>query len=86
MHAGPDTKGTRFVRAGYDAGAEQLRKFFKAELQKFLVPDLLQTGKRIIDACLSDATTEEYNELVPMSYQYQFNNLESYEQNAKLID
>jgi hypothetical protein len=72
--------------AGYDAGADQLRKFFKEELQKYLVEDLLQTGKRIIDACLSDATTEEYNELVPMHYKYRFNNLESYEQSTDFIE
>lgn len=71
---------------GYDAGAEQLRKFFKEELQKYLQPGLLQTGRRIIDACLSDATTEEYNDLVPMSYQYRFNNMESYEQSKELQD
>ncbi len=67
---------------GYDAGAEQLRKFFKQELQKYLEPDLLQTGRKIIDACLSDATVEEYKEIVPMSYRYRFNNMESYEQNS----
>ena len=71
---------------GYDAGAEQLKKFFKEELQKFLTPDLLQTGKRIIDACLSDATTEEYNELVPMSYQYSFNDMASYEDKTEFMD
>jgi hypothetical protein len=71
---------------GYDAGAEQLKKFFKEELQNYLTPDLLQTGKRIIDACLSDATVEEYNELVPMSYQYSFTNMESYEQNQDFKD
>ncbi len=70
---------------GYDAGAEQLKKFFKEELQKYLKPDLLQTGRRIIDACLSDATTEEYNELVPMNYHYRFNNIDSYEQNSEFI-
>lgn len=70
---------------GYDAGAEQLMKFFKEELQNYLTPELLQTGRRIIDACLSDATTEEYNELVPMSYQYSFNNMESYEQSQHFI-
>jgi hypothetical protein len=70
---------------GYDAGAEQLRKFFKEELQKYLVPELLQTGRRIIDACLSDATTDEYNEIVPMSYQYRFNNMESFEQSMEFI-
>ncbi len=66
---------------GYDAGAEMLQKFFKEELQKFLQDDLLQTGKKIIDACLSNATAEEYNEIVPMSYQYEysFNKVEEYE-------
>jgi hypothetical protein len=68
---------------GYDAGAEQLRKFFKEELQKYLGPDLLQTGRRIIDACLGDATVEDYNEIVPMSYQYRFNNMESYERTSE---
>jgi hypothetical protein len=66
---------------GYDAGAEMLQKFFKEELQKYLKDDLLQTGKRIIDACLSNATVEEYNEIVPMSYQYEysFNTIEDFE-------
>lgn len=70
---------------GYDAGAEVLKKFFKEELQKYLDKDLLNTGKRIIDACLSDATIEEYNEIVPMSYRYSFNNMEDYEQGNELI-
>jgi hypothetical protein len=70
---------------GYDEGAEQLKKFFKEELQNYLKPDLLQTGQRIIDACLSDATTDEYNELVPMNYHYRFNNIDSYEQNSEFI-
>ena len=67
---------------GYDAGAEILREFFKAELQQYLKDDLLTTGKRIIEACLSDASIEEYNNIVPMSYQYEysFNNLDDYEQ------
>lgn len=65
---------------GYDAGAEILRKFFKEELQKYLKKDLLHTGKRIIDACLSDASVEEYNEIVPMSYRYSFSNMDDYEQ------
>ena len=69
---------------GYDAGAEMLRKFFREELQKYLQDDLLQTGKQIIDACLSDASTDEYNEIVPMSYQYEYSfyNIENYEQNS----
>ncbi|MEX0988001.1 MAG: DUF4914 family protein [Bacteroidales bacterium] len=65
---------------GYDAGAEILQKFFKEELQKYLKDDLLHTGKRIIDACLSNASIEEYNEIVPMSYRYSFNNMADYEQ------
>jgi len=69
---------------GYDAGAEILRAFFKKELQQYLKDDLLQTGKRIIDACLSNATIEEYNEIIPMSYQYEysFNKIEDYEQSG----
>ncbi|PID91762.1 MAG: DUF4914 domain-containing protein [Bacteroidetes bacterium] len=65
---------------GYDAGAEILTKFFKEELQKYLKKDLLATGKRIIDACLSDATAEEYNQIVPMSYSYSFQHLSDYEE------
>jgi hypothetical protein len=69
---------------GYDAGAELLRDFFKTELPKYLKEDLLITGKRIIDACLSNANIDEYNEIVPMSYQYEysFNNIEDYEQSS----
>jgi hypothetical protein len=65
---------------GYDAGAEILQKFFKVELQKYLEKDLLHTGKRIIDACLSNASIEDYNEIVPMSYRYSFSNMDDYEQ------
>lgn len=70
---------------GYDAGAEILQKFFKSELQKFLHEDLLHTGKRIIDACLSNASIDEYNAIVPMSYQYEysFNNIDTYENGNK---
>lgn len=69
---------------GYDAGAEILKKFFKDELQKYLKDDLLLTGKRIIDACLSDASIDEYNDIIPMSYQYgySFNHIEDYEQSS----
>lgn len=65
---------------GYDQGAEILEDYFKRELQKFLKEDLYKTGKQIIEACLSNATVEEYNEIVPMSYQYSFNQIEDYEQ------
>jgi hypothetical protein len=64
---------------GYDAGARLLENFFKEELQKYLKPELLQTGRRIIDACLSGASIDEYNNIVPNSYSYSFNNMEDYE-------
>ncbi len=67
---------------GYDAGAAQLREFFHSQLHQFLQEDLLQTGRRIIEACLSNASVEEYNEIVPMTYQYRFTNMESYEQTS----
>lgn len=72
-------KQTEVGIEGYDAGAEILQKFFKEELQNYLQKDLLLTGKRIIDACLSNASVEEYNEIVPMSYRYSFNNMDDYE-------
>lgn len=65
---------------GYDAGAEILDKFFKEELQKYLKQDLLLTGKKIIDACLSNASIDDYNLIVPNSYNYSFNNMDDYEQ------
>lgn len=71
---------------GYDAGAEILQDFFKAQLQKYLKEDLLHTGKRIIDACLSNARIEDYNDIIPMSYHYEysFNKIEDYEQISDL--
>ncbi|MCP4310784.1 MAG: DUF4914 family protein [Bacteroidetes bacterium] len=65
---------------GYDAGAEMLEAFFREELQKYLKKDLLLTGKKIIDACLSGATIDDYNLIVPNSYSYSFNNMDDYEQ------
>jgi hypothetical protein len=68
-------------KEGYDTGAEILKNFFKEELQKYLTDDLLQTGRKIIEACLADASVDEYNNIVPMSYQYEysFNKIEDYE-------
>uniref|UniRef100_UPI003217C737 DUF4914 family protein n=1 Tax=uncultured Draconibacterium sp. TaxID=1573823 RepID=UPI003217C737 len=67
---------------GYDAGAEILKEFFHRELEKFRHQDLFLTGKKIIDACLSNASVEEYNEILPMDYEYSFNNIEHYEQGS----
>jgi len=58
--------------AGYDAGAEILTEFFKKELEQFLTPELNPLGRKIIEACLANASVEEYNEIIPMNYQYSF--------------
>lgn len=67
---------------GYDAGAKILQDFFNTELQKYRHKDMFQTGNRIIDACLSNASLEEYNEILPMDYEYSFNNIKDYEQSS----
>lgn len=58
--------------AGYDAGAEILTAFFKKKLEQFLTPELNPLGRKIIEACLSNASVEDYNEIIPMNYQYSF--------------
>jgi hypothetical protein len=57
---------------GYDAGAAILFDFFRTELEKYKNADLSITGKRIIEACLSGATVEDYLAIIPMDYQYSF--------------
>jgi hypothetical protein len=49
----------------YEEGAQQWRGFFARELKQFLVPDLNPLGKRIIEACLDEATAEDYRKLIP---------------------
>lgn len=51
---------------GYDKGADMLYEFFKRELTKYLTPELSETGRRIIEACLNGASLEEYNAIIPM--------------------
>ena len=43
---------------------------------------MFQTGKRIIEACIANAALEEYNEILPMNYEYSFNNITDYEQSS----
>ncbi|MCF8361880.1 MAG: DUF4914 family protein [Prolixibacteraceae bacterium] len=50
---------------GYDKGHEILTEFFKREVQKFNKPGLSDLGKKIIEACLNDATVEDYANLIP---------------------
>jgi len=65
---------------GYDAGANMLFDFFKKELEKFKTPELSNTGRKIIDACLAGASVDDYNTIVPMNYQYSFLTIKDYEQ------
>ncbi len=64
---------------GYDAGARILYDFFKKELPKYLTAELSATGRKIIEACMSGATVEDYNAIIPMSYNYSFLTVEDYE-------
>jgi hypothetical protein len=57
---------------GYDAGSKILYDFFEKELQKYNKPNLSETGRRIIEACLAHADVEEYRQIIPMDYQYSF--------------
>ncbi|MFW6354903.1 MAG: DUF4914 family protein [Verrucomicrobiota bacterium] len=51
--------------AAYDEGAEILQNFFADELSQFLVPDLHEKGRRIIECCLDRGTLEDYVSLLP---------------------
>ena len=53
-------------RAAYDAGAEILASFFRLELARFLAPDLLSSGRRIIECCLDGGTLDDYTNLLDM--------------------
>ena len=49
---------------GYDEGYCILMDFFKKEVKKYDQEGISPLGKRIIDACLNDATIEEYASLI----------------------
>lgn len=49
----------------FNEGARQWREFFRKELQPFLVPDLDPLGRKIIQACMDDASQEDYWKLIP---------------------
>jgi len=52
---------------GYDTGADILFDFFKKELTKFNTNELSATGRKIIEACLSKATVDDYISIIPMN-------------------
>ncbi len=70
--------------AGYDAGAEILKKFFHKELVKYLDADLMPLGRKIISACLDNCTIEDYVRILPMEYQYSFISMNDFE-NGKVL-
>lgn len=49
----------------FEEGARLWREFFKRELTPFLTPDLDPLGRKIIQACLDDASQEDYWKLIP---------------------
>ena len=50
----------------YLAGAAVLREFFHRELKVFLEKDLLPTGRRIIECCLSDGSVADYKAVLDL--------------------
>jgi hypothetical protein len=50
--------------AAYDAGAAQLRDFFRRELELYLHPELDPLGRRIIATCLNDGSVADYEALI----------------------
>lgn len=65
--------------AGYDAGAEILKRFFHKELVKYLDSDLMPLGRKIITACLDNCSVEDYARILPMEYQYSFISMNDFE-------
>lgn len=53
---------------GYDKGAAILTDFFKKELVKFNTPELNPIGRKIIEACMNNASLTEYTDIIPMRY------------------
>ena len=49
---------------GYDEGYRILSDFFKREISKYNVDGISPLGKKIIEACLNDASVEEYENLI----------------------
>lgn len=51
--------------AGYAEASRQWREFFKTELRPFLTDELDPLGRQIIEACMNDATQDDYWKLIP---------------------
>ncbi|MBN1118477.1 MAG: DUF4914 family protein [Bacteroidales bacterium] len=61
---------------GYDAGANILYDFFRAELTKYINKELSHTGQKIIEACLDNASVSDYLDIIPIDYSYSFANID----------
>ena len=48
----------------YDEGARELRSFFHQQLMMFLEPDLDESGRKIIECCLQDASVYDYEQFL----------------------
>ena len=48
----------------YDAGAKLLTEFFHRQLKEFLVDGLDPFGQGIIEACLDNATVQQYDSMI----------------------
>lgn len=55
-------------REAYDQGAKLLTDFFRKELAAFLVPDLLPTGRRIIECCMEGGGVADYGRLLDLPF------------------
>lgn len=62
LHVASQLEGGKEV---FEEGARQWREFFKRELASFLTDDLDPLGRKIINACMNDATQEDYWKLIP---------------------
>jgi len=49
----------------YAEAGRQWKEFFKRELAPYLTDDLDPLGRKIIEACMNDATQEDYWKLIP---------------------
>jgi hypothetical protein len=62
LHVASQLEGGKEV---FEEGARQWREFFKRELAPFLTDDLDPLGRKIINACMNDASQEDYWKLIP---------------------
>ncbi|MFP4364833.1 MAG: DUF4914 family protein [Spirochaetia bacterium] len=49
----------------YEAGAQMLVNFFRKQLEKFVSPELHETGRKIIECCMDGGSINEYEALLP---------------------